>query len=46
MSLSQKEILLSVCVPTYNQPEAVRRLLEKLAPQYFPRIEILIRDDS
>jgi abequosyltransferase len=38
--------LLSVCLPTYNQPESIRNLLEKLLLQYRSDIEILIRDDS
>lgn len=46
MILLQKEILLSVCVPTYNQPVSVRKLLENLIPQYVPQIEIIVRDDS
>lgn len=44
--MQQKEILLSICVPTYNQPDAVRKLFENLMPQYQPQIEILVRDDS
>jgi abequosyltransferase len=46
MIMSQKEILLSVCVPTYNQSAAVEKLLENLMPQYIPQIEIIVRDDS
>lgn len=42
----QNKLLLSVCVPTYNQPDAVRKLLESLTTQYQSQIEILIRDDS
>lgn len=38
--------MLSICVPTYNQPGAVRKLFENLMPQYQPQIEILVRDDS
>ena len=30
MIMPQKEVLLSVCVPTYNQSDAVRKLLEGL----------------
>jgi abequosyltransferase len=44
--MSNNEILLSVCVPTYNQPSAVQILLEKLLPQYLSKIEILVCDDS
>lgn len=38
--------ILSICIPTYNQPSTVRRLIESLAFQYIPQIEIVIRDDS
>lgn len=37
---------LSICIPTYNQAGAVQVLLEGLVSQYFPQIEIIIRDDS
>lgn len=37
---------LSICIPTYNQPIAVRRLLHELVSQYSSEIEIIIRDDS
>jgi len=38
--------LLSICIPTYNQPTAVKLLLEQLIAQYSPQIEIIISDDS
>lgn len=44
--MSQKELLLSVCIPTYNQPAAVQRLLENLIAQFVSQIEIIVRDDS
>lgn len=37
---------LSICLPTYNQPGALKVLLENLVIQYDPQIEILVRDDS
>lgn len=46
MIMQQKEILLSICIPTYNQPDAVKRLFENLIPQCQPQVEILVRDDS
>ena len=46
MIMHQKDILLSVCVPTYNQSDAVQKLFESLIPQYVPQIEIIVRDDS
>ena len=38
--------LLSIAIPTYNQPERFERLLKNLAPQLTPETEILVRDDS
>lgn len=38
--------LLSFCIPTYNQPEALGRLLRAVLSQRNPEIEIIIRDDS
>lgn len=46
MNMHQKKILLSVCVPTYNQSDAIQKLFESLIPQYVPQIEIIVRDDS
>ena len=43
---SIKEPLLSICIPTYNQPEAFSRILESLLPQLTSDIEIVVRDDS
>lgn len=37
---------LSICIPTFNQALAVKVLLEELATQYLPHIEIIVRDDS
>jgi len=39
-------ILISICIPTYNQPQKVGRLLESLLPQITPEVEIVICDDS
>ena len=44
--MQEKSPSLSICIPTYNQPIAVRRLLEGLVSQYSSKIEIIIRDDS
>lgn len=43
---TNENILLSVCLPTYNQPEAVAAFLESAMPQLTPEIEIVIWDDS
>lgn len=38
--------LLTIALPTYNQPERFEKLLENLAPQIRPGIELVVRDDS
>lgn len=43
---TNKNFILSLCVPTYNQPDAVRRTLKSIIPQATDEVEILIRDDS
>lgn len=40
------EILLSFCIPTYSQPQQMRKTLDSLLCQYMGRIEIIIRDDN
>ena len=37
---------LSICIPTYNRPLQLERMLVNLIPQITPEIEIIIRDDS
>lgn len=43
---ASREIWLSICIPTYNRPIKLKRMLTKLIPQITPEIEIIIRDDS
>lgn len=38
--------LLSVCIPTYHQPQALERLLRAVLPQLTSEVEVVIRDDS
>lgn len=38
--------ILSICIPTYNRPIALERLLINLIPQLDERMEIVVRDDS
>ena len=38
--------ILSICIPTFNQPIAIEQLLERLVFQYNHEIEIIICDDS
>lgn len=40
------DIVLSICILSYNQPYEVRRLLKSILPQSTPEIEIVIKDDS
>ena len=42
----ENNILLSICIPTYNQPQKVKRLLKSLLPQISPEVEIIVCDDS
>jgi abequosyltransferase len=43
-SLSCESPLLSICIPTYNQPKEVGRVLETLVRQYTLNIEIIVHD--
>lgn len=36
----------SICIPTYNNPEEVQRLLASIALQTFQDVEVIITDDS
>ena len=38
--------LLSICIPTYNRPKSLEKLLQILIPQLDGRTEIVLRDDS
>ncbi len=38
--------LVSVAIPTYNQPEFFREALESALTQDYPRLEIIVGDDS
>jgi len=39
------QILLSICVPTYNRPVQFKRMLTGLMPQLTKEIELVIRDE-
>jgi len=43
---ADSEVWLSICVPTYNRPLELQRMLTKLIPEISAGIEIIIRDDS
>lgn len=38
--------ILSICIPTYNQPEAIENFFASVSGQLTSDVEILIRDDS
>lgn len=46
MNSYKNEILLSICIPTYNRPKELERMLLGLLPQLTDETEIVIRDDS
>lgn len=37
---------LSICIPTYNKPKELRRLLDSIAQQTYTDFEIIISDDT
>lgn len=41
-----KRILLSICIPTYNRPAALKRLLTGIVAQISDEVEIVIGDDG
>lgn len=41
-----ENLLLSICIPTYNQPDQLALSLESLLSQPMAGVEIVIRDDS
>ena len=47
---NHSNIILSICLATYNQPDKVERFFESLIPQLTleiaSQIEIVVRDDS
>lgn len=40
------EILLSICIPTYNRGEILRETLKKITSESFEKIEILVSDNA
>jgi glycosyltransferase involved in cell wall biosynthesis len=38
--------LISICIPTYERPEYLKRLLDSIAQQTFKDFEVIITDDS
>ena len=42
----EQSVVLSICIPTYNRPKQLRRLLQSIRDQYDDRIEVVIGDDG
>ena len=43
--MRDKDILLSICIPSYNRPEEISRLLKSIDIQEYQKIEIVICED-
>lgn len=41
-----KDFDLSICIPTYNRPQLIRRAIESILSQSYGRFEVLIFDNS
>ena len=42
-----REIKLAICIPTYNRPEVIQELVEKIAPRYWQYgFDLYIYDSS
>ena len=46
MPLYSSKVFLSFCIPTFNQPESIKKTLKSFLNQDVESIEIIIRDDS
>lgn len=42
----EKEPTISICIPTYNQPNSIRTFFDSAKDQLTDNIEVIIRDDS
>ena len=43
---SEQRFQLSICIPTYNRPTQLSRMLKTLVPQLNCNVELIFRDDS
>jgi glycosyltransferase involved in cell wall biosynthesis len=41
-----RQNLISICIPAYEKPEALNRLLQSISIQRFRNFEVIITDDS
>ena len=46
MRINPESPILSICIPTYNQPKALKSILDEIFVQAKEGVEIVIRDDS
>jgi abequosyltransferase len=46
MDTHSQQVFLSFCIPTFNQPESVKKTLNSFLSQEVEGVEIIIRDDS
>jgi len=44
--MNKSEKFMSICVLSYNQADEVKRLLDSIADQVTPEVEVFVRDDS
>lgn len=44
--ITEKSVVLSICIPTYNRPNELRRLLRSIALQYVQGVQVLVGDDG
>lgn len=44
--VAQQSVILSICIPAYNKPKELQRLLTSISRQYSPQVEIVIGDDG
>ena len=40
------EVSISICIPTYKNPKAVKKLLDSIKKQTFKSINVFVTDDS
>ena len=44
--MKNKRPTVSICIPTYNQPELLKRLLDSIMKQTYQDFEVVVSDDS
>jgi len=41
-----QDLFVSICVPAYQRPELLKRLLDSILVQEYTRYEVVVTDDS